>query len=108
MLWLADGGYAAVSFGAACGAFRQAVIFVSRLQLDAALYDSPPPPDPHRRGPQPLNGARQPSLKAPAAETPTTWQTQPLDWYHGTQRTLQALTGTALWHTPSYAPRRAC
>ena len=44
-LRLADGGYAAVSFGLSCGAFRQPVIFVSRLRLDAALY-APPTPAP--------------------------------------------------------------
>ncbi len=37
MVLLADGGYAAVSLGLTCGAFRQPVILVSRLRLDAAL-----------------------------------------------------------------------
>jgi hypothetical protein len=104
MVWVADGAYAAVSFGLACGAFRQPVIFVSRLRLDAALYDPAPLPDPHRRGRKPLKGARQLALKTRAADAHTAWQTTTLAWYQGSQRTLQVLTGTALWYTPGSAP----
>ena len=50
LVLLADGGYAAVALGLACGALPQPITLVTRLRLDAALYDPPPPPQPHRKG----------------------------------------------------------
>jgi DDE superfamily endonuclease len=104
LILLVDGGYAAVSLGLACGALRQPAVLVSRLRLDAALYDPPPPPQPHRKGRKPQKGARQASLKARVADPQTVWQTQEIEWYHGTRRTVQLLTGTSLWYTPGYRP----
>ena len=49
LVLLVDGGYAAVSLGLTCNGFVHPVILVTPLRLDAALYDLPPPPDPHRR-----------------------------------------------------------
>jgi hypothetical protein len=104
LVLLVDGGYAAVSLGLMCNAFAHPAILVTRLRLDAALYNPPPPPDPHRRGPKPQKGKRQPSLKTRATDAQTVWQTQEIAWYHGTRRKMQLLTGTALWYTPGYRP----
>jgi hypothetical protein len=104
LVLLVDGGYAAVSLGLTCNAFAHPAILVTRLRLDAALYDPPPPPDPHRRGPKPQKGNRQKSLKKRAADPQTVWTTQEIAWYHGTRRTLQFLSETALWYTPGCRP----
>ena len=104
LILLVDGGYAAVSLGLACGDLPHPVTLVTRLRLDAALYDPPPPPQPHRKGRKPQKGARQPSLKTRAAEAQTAWQTPEIQWYHGTRRTMQLLTDTSLWYTPGYRP----
>ena len=104
LVLLVDGGYAAVSLGLTCCALPRPAILVTRLRLDAALYDPPPPPDPHRKGPKPKKGTRQPSLKTRAADAQSVWQTQEIQWYHGTRRNMQLLTGTALWYTPGYRP----
>ena len=104
LVLLADGGYAAVALGLACGALPHPVTLVTRLRLDAALYDPPPPPQPHRKGRKPLKGARQRSLKIRAADAQTVWRTQEIQWYHGTRRTMQLLSGTALWYTPGQRP----
>jgi hypothetical protein len=98
------GGYAAVSLGLACGDLPHPVILVTRLRLDAALYDPPPPPQPHRKGRKPQKSERPPSLKTRAAEAQTVWQTQEIQWYHDTRRTMQLLTDTSLWDTPGYRP----
>jgi hypothetical protein len=79
-------------------------VLVSRLRLNAALYDPPPPPQPYRRGRKPQKGARQLSLKTRVTDTHTEWQTQELAWYDGQRRILQLATGTALWYTPRYRP----
>jgi hypothetical protein len=104
LVLLVDGGYAAVSLGLACSALPHSVILVTRLRMDAALYDPPPPPDPQRRGPKPQKGKRQPSLKTRAADVHTVWQTQEIAWYHGMRRKMQLLSDTALWYTPGYRP----
>jgi len=104
LVLLVDGGYAAVALGLACGALPQPVTLVTRLRLDAALYDPPPPPNPHRRGRKPLKGARQLSLKTRVAQAETVWHTQDIPWYHGTRRTMHLLSGTALWYTPGQRP----
>lgn len=103
LILLADGGYAAVTLGLACAELPSAVL-VSRLRLDAALYDPPPPPQPHRRGRKPHKGARQPSLKTRVTDAHTEWHTQELAWYDGQRRVLHLATGTALWYTPGYRP----
>lgn len=104
LILLVDGGYAAMSLGLACSTLSHPVIMVTRLRLDAALYDPPPPPDPHRRGPKPQKGKRQKSLKTRATDLQTVWQALEIPWYHGTRRTMQLLTDTALWYTPGYRP----
>jgi len=101
---LVDGGYAAVALGLTCGAFRQPVTFVSRLRLDAALYDPPPAPDPQRRGPKPKKGARQRSLAQRAADPQAAWEPPECTWYQGKRRTMLVLSGSALWYTPGQRP----
>jgi len=78
VLLVGDGGFAAVSLGHTCR--RQRVGLVSRLRLDAALYDAPPPPPPGKRGPKPQKGARQLSLAARLLDPGTTWQAVTAPW----------------------------
>ncbi len=58
---VADSGYAALAFLAACRAWRQPVTVVTRLRLDAALYAPAPPRRPHQHGRPRLKGARLPT-----------------------------------------------
>src|SRR5438067_1738554 len=79
---IADSTYAALAFLAACGAWRTPVTVVTRLRLDAALYEPAPPRQPGQRGRPRLKGARLPSLAAVAADAATTWTAV---WYHSGQ-----------------------
>jgi hypothetical protein len=99
-----DGTYAAVPLGHTCRQLPGAVRLVSRLRLDAALYDPPAPQPRSKRGPKPRKGARQPALAARLAGPATAWQTAALPWYGGQERTLDVATGTALWHRAGEAP----
>lgn len=56
-----DGAYACVKFALDC--IKKNVKLVSRLRFDSNLYDFPPPPDPHKRGPKPSKGKKLPKLK---------------------------------------------
>ena len=99
-----DGSYAAVPLGHTCRRLAGRVRLVSRLRLDAALYDPPAPQPSSKRGPKPQKGARQPNLAARLADPATAWQQATLPWYGGQEKTLDVTTGTALWHRAGEAP----
>ena len=100
---IGDGGFAATPFGHACRAAGRTAL-VTRLRLDAALYDPPPPPVSGKRGPKPKKGPRQPALKARLADPATAWRTETVAWYGGQTLALELATGTALWHRAGHDP----
>jgi hypothetical protein len=74
---------------------------VSRLRLDAGLYEPAPPREPGRRGRPRVKGPRLPSLVARLADPATPWRRARIDgWYGRTQRWLDLASDTALWHHP--------
>jgi hypothetical protein len=104
LVLVTDGGLTAVKLGLRCARFINPVTYVSRLRLDAALYDPPGPQPQSKRGPKPKKGKRQPSLKRVLLDPATQWTKCEVDWYGGKRRTVEITTGTALWYTPSYDP----
>jgi hypothetical protein len=99
-----DGGLAAVKLGLRCCRLLVPVTYVSRLRLDAALYDQPLPTPPHKRGPKAKKGPRQPSLQMRVTDPATVWTTVTIPWYGSTQRDVDLASGTALWYTPKNDP----
>ena len=74
---------------------------VSRLRLDAGLYEPAPPRKPGTTGRPPVKGRRLPSLKQVLEDPATCWRRVSIDgWYGGTERRLDIASGTALWHHP--------
>jgi hypothetical protein len=90
---VADSSYAALELLAACQAVS--VTVVTRLRLDAALYEPAPPyagmGRPRRKG-QRLPTPQQ-YLDAP--QTP--WTTVELRWYDGQRRSMEIASQTAVW-----------
>jgi DDE superfamily endonuclease len=70
---VADSSYAALELLAACQAWPQPVTVVTRLRLDAALYEPAPPRRPRQVGRPRLKGKRLPTLAAVAGEPSTVW-----------------------------------
>jgi DDE superfamily endonuclease len=101
---IVDGGLAAVKLGLRCCRLALPVTYVSRLRLDAALYDAPLMCAASKRGPKPKKGARQPSLQARVTDPSTVWETVTIAWYGGVLRSVDLATGTALWYTPGFDP----
>jgi hypothetical protein len=95
---VADSTYAALELLAACQGLPQPVTLITRLRLDAGLYEPAPPRQPGQRGRTPQKGKRQPTLLARLSEPTTDWQTVTVQWYGGLTRTLRLATGTALWY----------
>jgi hypothetical protein len=100
-----DGSYAAIVLVQRCQRLKQPVKLISRLRLDAQLYDPPPTERPKgKRGPMPKKGARQPQLADRLADEQTQWCKMELSWYSDGLQTIEYATGTALWHCPGQGP----
>jgi hypothetical protein len=77
------------------------VSVITRLRLDACLYDPAPPREAGKTGRTALKGKRQPKLAQRLHDANTIWQKHRLSWYGGTTREMEIATGTALWyHSP--------
>lgn len=99
-----DGAYAAVKLALCCLRFKVPVCLVSRLRLDACLYEFPPPPQPTKRGPKPKKGKKQSPLSERIKDKSVQWTPITIDWYEGIKRDLEILSGISLWYTPCFDP----
>jgi hypothetical protein len=79
------------------------VTLVARFYLDAALYDEPY--DVPMGRPR-VKGDKLPSPQAPADAPTSVWTALTLPWYDGLPRTIEFLTGTALWYRTGIVPVR--
>jgi DDE superfamily endonuclease len=102
LIFVADSGFAALELLAAV---RSHVCVITRLRLDAALYQPAPPRRKGQRGRSRLKGDRLPSLKSVLDSKKTVWtRVVVAQWYNAQQRTLLTATGTALWYKAGVAP----
>ena len=95
---VADSAYAVLALLAACAGLSNPVIMITRLRLDAALYDPAPPRGPGAKGRPRKKGARQPTLAARLADPATVWQRREVRWYGGSAREVELASGTAVWY----------
>lgn len=101
-----DGSYAAVALVQRCQRLQRPVRLVSRLRLDAALYDETTPQPQSKRGPKPQKGTRQPNLATRLNDPTTAWQRVTLPWYGGEDKTLDIVSGVSLWYHRGTPPVR--
>ena len=93
---VADSAFAALEFLAAIS--RHGVACVTRLRLDAALYDPAPPRLPGTNGRPRTKGKRLPTLAAVLADPATVWRRVTVPgWYGGGERVVEVSTNTAVW-----------
>lgn len=97
---VADSTYAVLVLLAACAGLTEPVTFVTRLRLDAALYDPAPARQPGTRGAPRKKGDRQPSLAQRLVDPVTRWEAVTLRWYGGEMRLVELASGAALWYHP--------
>jgi hypothetical protein len=90
-----DNSYAALDLLAACQTLAEPVTMVTRLRMDAALYE-PAPPYPGMGRP-PRKGARLPTPQAYLDAVDTAWTTVEIRWYDGQVRELELASATAVW-----------
>jgi hypothetical protein len=97
---VADSTYAVLELLADAARLPTPVTVVTRLRLDAALYDPAPPREPGTKGRPRVKGDRQPTLAARLLDPDTCWETLTVPWYGGGTAQVEAATGTATWYHP--------
>jgi len=86
-------------------AVRAQVTVITRLRLDAALYDPAPPRTPTQTGRPRVKGRRQPTLAQRLADPTTLWETLTVPcWYGAGARVIEVATGTAVWYHSGVPP----
>src|SRR3954469_16017742 len=97
---VADSTYAVLELLADAAGLPRPVTVVTRLRLDAALYDPPPPREPGTIGRPRVKGERQPTLATRVLDPDTAWEPLTAPWYGGATAQVEAATGPALWYHP--------
>ena len=102
MVVVADSSFAALELLAAV---RRQMTVITRLRLDAALYEPAPDRQPRQTGRPRLKGARLPTLSAVLKDERTVWTQHTLGgWYGGTERAVEVASGVAVWYHTGMPP----
>jgi hypothetical protein len=102
MVVVADSSFAALELLAAV---RREVTIVTRLRLDAALYEPAPTRQPRQNGRPRLKGARLPTLAAVLRDEQTFWQQMVVArWSGGQERRVEVASDTAVWYHTGMPP----
>ncbi|OGT34678.1 MAG: hypothetical protein A3C44_05635 [Gammaproteobacteria bacterium RIFCSPHIGHO2_02_FULL_39_13] len=90
-IMIGDGGFACIALGHACN--KNNVTLISRLRLDAALYDFAPSPIDGQKGRRREKGDKIISLKKLSQDTTQPWVDAEIDWYGSIKKKVKLLTG---------------
>ena len=94
-----DSGYAVLEFLGCLANRTQPITCITRLRLDAQLYDPVVPRRKGQIGRPRRKGARLPSLQQPLMDRKTVWNKIIVpQWYSAGPRRIQISTGTAVWY----------
>jgi hypothetical protein len=104
LVFVADSSFAALELLDKVATLPRASV-ITRLRLDAALYDPPPPRKPKTMGRPRLKGKRRPTLEAVLADKRTQWTTLHVEqWYGKGPREVEVATDTAVWYHTGKPP----
>jgi hypothetical protein len=96
---VADNTYAVIDLLSRLTQLANPVCMVTRLRLDAALYEPAPPREPGKRGRPRLKGARLPTLEHVLLDPEREWTATTVpDWYGQGQREVETTAGIAVWY----------
>jgi DDE superfamily endonuclease len=95
---VADNSYAAIDL---LNAVRRRICMITRLRLDARLFDPPARRQLGTIGRPRVIGRRQPTLAERLRNPRTRWRRlRVTGWYGHGERDVEIVSGTALWHHP--------
>jgi len=95
-----DGAYACMDLALLC--IELNVVLISRLRLDAQLFEFPVF-EKKKLGRKPIKGKRI-QLKELLSDPEQIWQTDTVNWYGGETRQIEYITFTCLWYHAGCAP----
>jgi hypothetical protein len=99
---IGDGGFACIRLGHACN--NQNVTLISRLRLDASLYELPTSPIKGQLGRRREKGDRVASLKELATDDSQARRSVEIDWYSGEKKKVRLLSGVHVWYSSGEKP----
>jgi hypothetical protein len=105
-----DSNYAVIQLLWELGQLGNPITMITRLRLDAALYQPAPQRHPHQPNPKGrprLKGQRLPTLAKQLDDTQTTWTWTTLKinrWYGEGERTVEVASDTAIWYHSGMPP----
>jgi DDE superfamily endonuclease len=95
---VADSGYAAIALLGRCARRSKPITMVTRLRLDAALYEPAPPRRAGQIGRPRLKGKRLPNLAVVAEDPSLLWRPVGVaEWYGGGERLVEVASEMAVW-----------
>ncbi len=97
---VADRAYASLKLLESCRKLRNPITFITRLRLDAALYEPAAPRKPGQIGRPRLKGERLPNLSVVAEDPATVWKlTTIANCYGESERIVEIASETAVWYS---------
>jgi hypothetical protein len=102
---VADSSFAVIELLGRVARLANPICMITRFRLDAALYKPAPQREPGQKGRGRKKGARLPTLEHVLHDKKTTWQRVTIrNWYGEARRTLDIVSGTAVWYHSGMAP----
>ena len=102
VILVGDGGFAAGQLALDC--IRYEVTLVSRLKMNARLFDLPPEVDAHTRGRRPSKGKRLLNFKQMVSLETLPWKEVEIVGYSGVKRLVRFVSNTCMWGADGYTP----
>jgi len=99
---LGDGGFACLKLANRC--IENEVPLISRLRLDAALFELLGEELTKRKGRKPIKGKKAKTLKSLVANNEVVWEEQEVAWYGGILKTVLTATGVNMWYKSGEKP----
>lgn len=104
LVFVADSSFAVISLLRKISDMKQASL-ITRLRLDAALYDRAPQRRPKQLGRPRLKGARRPTLQQVLKDSQTKWtHLKVAGWYGEAERVIEICSETAVWYHTGLPP----
>ena len=99
LVLVADRSYAVLVLLARCARLTPSVAVVTRLRLDAALYEPAPLREPKQNGRPRVKGKRLPTLQQVLAAPTTEWTLVTVPrWYSQGPRAIEIVSATCVWY----------
>ena len=102
IIFVGDGGFACGELAWLC--LKNEICLISRLKMNACLYDFPPDSTPGKRGRKPTRGARFIGFRDMVSKNDLEWKEAIIEGYGKEKRRVSYISNTALWGADGFLP----